>query len=268
MEITTGKKFETREAIVLEVSGQKIFAILHLPITEKKCPAVLFCHGYAGSKMGSQRMFVRMAEKMTQQGMIALRFDYRGSGDSEGDFQNMTLASEVEDTMAALEYLMSHPLVNGDKIGILGRSLGGVVAIKTAALFGKAKSVALWSPVFDASPWMGELDTFFQKTDGEITSAPVVKGHLSNTTFLNEFVNLQMEKELLDLSNIPLFLLHGEKDETVKITQSERYAMAREGAKAETELVLLPATDHYYCDISERNVILEKTYHWFQKTLS
>ncbi len=266
----TQQKLEVREHVELDVNGEKIFGMIHLPQQTQKAPAVLFCHGYAGTKIGSQRMFVLLAEQLSKAGIVALRFDCRGSGDSEGDFQAMTISREIEDTVRMLEFLGNHPKVDPTKIGLLGRSLGSVIAVLTSKLLRNTKSLALWSPIFDSDQWKEDLQNHIQNPNVDLKGggAPVVKGHRSNFVFLKEFFSLQMDKDIQSLSHVPLLLVHGEKDKTVHFAQTEKYELARKSAKAETKLIRLPNTDHYYCDVQERDTIVQETAKWFAKTLS
>lgn len=54
-----------------------------------------------GQKLEPHRLFVRMAEALAQAGYVSLRFDFRGSGNSDGDLADMTLAGELDDALAA-----------------------------------------------------------------------------------------------------------------------------------------------------------------------
>src|SRR5260221_3407228 len=84
---------EERQAVTLLSGNQKIFCMLHLPqrTDQEKFPALLFCSGFGGNKSGKYRLFVRMAEQLAKAGVAVLRFDYRGSGDSEGAFEATTV---------------------------------------------------------------------------------------------------------------------------------------------------------------------------------
>ncbi|MEX2305295.1 MAG: alpha/beta hydrolase, partial [Waddliaceae bacterium] len=146
-------KYEDRTEIVLENFGEKIFGIFHLPIGIKKPPCVMFCHGLAGHKIGEHRVYVYLAELLSKVGIASLRVDFRGSGDSEGEFSEMTLEGEVSDALVALNFLRESPLVDPERIGIYGRSFGAAVDIIAAKRMGNIRSMALWAPIFDGHQW-------------------------------------------------------------------------------------------------------------------
>src|SRR5262245_53155 len=113
---------EDRQPITLFSGNQKLFGILHLPLTETKVPAVLFCHGRGGNKSGKFRFYVELAELLTKAGIAALRVDFRGSGDSEGNFSDTTCTSQLDDARLAANFLCVHPAIDSSRFGLLGRS--------------------------------------------------------------------------------------------------------------------------------------------------
>ena len=117
----------TEQAVSLTSKGQRMWGMLHLPNGSSPRPAVLMLHGLTGDKTGSHRLFVHAARAFAAHGIAAFRFDMRGNGDSEGEFQDMTLGTAVTDAQAALEWLIGQPWVDASRIGVIGLSFGGLV---------------------------------------------------------------------------------------------------------------------------------------------
>lgn len=115
---------EERESIVLTNEGEKIFGVLHLPKGIDKPPCVLVLHGLGGHKTGRFRVYVDLAESLVKAGIAVLRFDFRGSGDSEGSFAEMTLNGEISDALVVLKFLHKDSRIDNQRIGIFGRSMG------------------------------------------------------------------------------------------------------------------------------------------------
>jgi pimeloyl-ACP methyl ester carboxylesterase len=120
--------------------------VLHRPASRKRRPAVVLLHGFSGSRIEQGRLFVRLGRALAACGIACLRFDFRGSGDSDGEFQDMTLASEVADARAALGWLRRRAGIDRKRIGLLGMSLGSVVAQLVAA-DERVRSLSLWAPI-------------------------------------------------------------------------------------------------------------------------
>ena len=91
------------------------------------CPLVIMMHGFGGRMDAFPGgWFQEYADALTEAGFATLRFDFSGHGDSEGEFRDMTLFSEIEDAAAFLRYALTLPDVT--EIHLLGHSQGGVVA--------------------------------------------------------------------------------------------------------------------------------------------
>ena len=93
-------------------------------------PAFLVLHGFGSSKEAqTMRTVVRI---FTSLGYVALRFDMRGCGESEGERGRVICLEQVEDTCSALEFLSKHEKVDAEQIGVFGHSFGAAVAVYAA----------------------------------------------------------------------------------------------------------------------------------------
>lgn len=260
---------EIREAITLENNGEKIFGILHRPLQSSQVPAVVICPGFAGNKCGKFRMFVTLGKELAKQGIAVLRFDYRGSGDSEGEFSNITLEGKTSDTVKCLEFLANDPQIDGTRLGLLGRSLGGAIAVLAARRYHAIKSLVLWAPVFKSDPWRELWESYQSNRQLDQNKQEILRNlptNVPNLMFLNQFFKLDLERELEGLKQIPLLHIHGEQDQIVKIEHAKDYEKARIGLD-NTRFIQLPRSDHDFSDLSEQTIAIQETCHWYQQTL-
>jgi fermentation-respiration switch protein FrsA (DUF1100 family) len=88
---------ELREELITALNhGQRLHGMLHLPKEQTgSVPASLLLHGFTGSSSSDNRALVQQARRLAAHGIAALRFDFRGSGQSEGEFSEMTIAGEA-----------------------------------------------------------------------------------------------------------------------------------------------------------------------------
>jgi alpha/beta superfamily hydrolase len=259
---------ENREAIILENQGEKIFAVLHRPLGNQPVPAIVICPGFAGTKCGKFRLFVTLGKELAKRGIAVLRFDYRGAGDSEGEFSDMTVESKVSDTLTCLHFLAQDPQIEASHLGLLGRSLGGAIAVLAARRYASIKSLALWAPVFKSDPWR-QLWEAFNSNQAETNTQDLLRHlppHIPNLEFLQQFFKLDMAQELKALRDIPLLHIQGEQDQVVKIEHAQEYRRIREGID-QTHFIQLPRSDHDFSDPLEQLTIIEKTVKWYQTTL-
>jgi alpha/beta superfamily hydrolase len=119
----------------------------------EKPPVVLLLHGFTGSRNEleipavKEGIFARAARMWAERGFASLRIDFRGSGESEGDFADTTLDGQIADGLAALDYLAGLPEVDADKMSLVGWSMGGAVGSAVAARTRHdLDAVALWAP--------------------------------------------------------------------------------------------------------------------------
>lgn len=263
------EKFEEREWIELINEGQKMFGVLHRPLGNVITPAVLICHGLAGNKIGMHRMYVSLSEMLAKIGIASLRLDFRGSGDSEGEFSEVTFSGEVSDALVALNYLAKQPNIDAKRLGIYGRSFGGAVAIMTAQKYPSIKSFALWASIFDVKQWeaMWELVRTGQVDEKKGHEMMRINGQLPGLQFYQELFSVDLTSYLKDLSRIPMLHIHGEKDPVVKIDHANKFVEFRKNAESETQFIRLPHSDHDFSHPEEKVLALKETCAWFQKTL-
>jgi uncharacterized protein len=132
------------EKISFENHDQKIVGILHTPEVSNS-PAIIMCHGFTGN-MHEHGLFINAAREFCKNGFTVLRFDFRGTNESEGKFRDMTVSGEVGDLKGAINYIIKQR-INKGKLGVLGLSLGGIVSV--LGYDERIKSMILWSPASD-----------------------------------------------------------------------------------------------------------------------
>jgi len=262
-------KVEERVSITVENQGQKIFGILHIPVNQKKVPAVLICHGLAGHKSGKHRVYVDLAYRLARRGIASFRFDYRGCGDSEGDFSEITPDCHYSDSGVCLDFLKQHPLIDPSRIGVFGRSFGGPIAVKAATFTDNIKSLALWCPMFSGEQWLDQWQLVQSGSVDESMKLEMmqVDSQQGSYEFFNQFFNINVCDDLKKLHAIPLLHVHGEIDTRVDLSHVDDYKKCRNGTKALSKFITLPNTDHDFSHINERSQALEETERWFVETL-
>jgi len=105
--------------------------------------------------MWSQRMLVHAARVLADHGLLVLRFDYRGQGESSGNYEETSVRTRIEDIGAALALLRNR--VDGAPVFLLGARLGGTLALRASANDPHGIGVALWEPVLDTAAYVQEL---------------------------------------------------------------------------------------------------------------
>jgi alpha/beta superfamily hydrolase len=118
--------------------------LCYLPDSDGVFPAVVLCHPhplYGGSM--DNNVILAVSSALVERSTIAFAFNFRGVGDSQGKYGDGI--AELEDARAAISWLVSHPEVDGKRLGLLGYSFGAAVALPVACYDEKVKAVALIS---------------------------------------------------------------------------------------------------------------------------
>lgn len=254
-----------QKAVEIQSRGLTLRGMMHIPegITGK-VPIVCIFHGFTGNKMESHFIFVKLSRMLKDKGIASVRFDFGGSGESDGEFIDMTMSNELEDAKAILHYARSLDFVDADKIGVVGLSMGGAVA---SMLAGDCKeyirSLCLWAPAGN----MGELIMHDRsKEDLEQirkTGYWDLGGLLLGAGFIDDVLSLDIFGKAAGYDKNVL-LLHGNKDDTVPISTSEKYLKIY-GTKA--ALHVIEGADHTFNKKDWEGEVLSYTAGFLQEEL-
>jgi dipeptidyl aminopeptidase/acylaminoacyl peptidase len=111
----------------------RLSGVLHHPEPRgARHAAFLVLHGFGSNKDGGGGMAV--SRMLTGLGYAALRFDFRGCGESEGERGRVICEEQVKDTRNALSFLASRGDIQSQRIGVVGQSFGAAVAVYTAGV--------------------------------------------------------------------------------------------------------------------------------------
>ena len=220
--------------LLLYSDGQKIVGILHLPDIEQSTPCVITCHGYYSTK--DSKKYVEIANRFCSEGFAVLRFDFRGCGESEGDIEETTLSNRVSDLESALRFIRKNV---SERIGLLGSSLGGCVAIITAVKDGGIKAVTVWSTPF-------YLSRLFKKE-----------------LFLRDAKKYNLPEMVKKIAT-PILIIHGDADELVPLYHAnDLYKITNEPKR----LKIMNGGDHRFTNPTDRKQAIKLSIEWYKKYL-
>lgn len=235
-----------QKAIELDSNGLTLRGMLHVPDDAKvgqKIPMVCIFHGFTGNKMEPHFIFVKLSRLLALHGIASVRFDFSGSGESDGDFVDMTISKELAEANHILDYVKSLDFVDNSRIGILGLSMGGAVASMLAGdRHSDIKSLCLWAP----AGVMKELMLQTQTPEAASAMAKVgytdLGGLLLGTGFIQDIMKVDIYGKAANFDKNVL-LLHGDKDPTVPLVASEKYLSIY---KDKATLHIIEGADHTF----------------------
>ena len=232
------------EKIVFMSEGMKIAGVLHLPDV-KNPPCVIASHGLLSSK--NSEKYIALAERMSEEGMAMLRFDFRGMGESEGREEDNTISKKIADLSAAIDFIRSYPGL-GNRIGLMGSSLGGFLSLIKASGNKEIKAVVTWA----APIHLDDLGTKKQEEDYP----------LPPNVFFEDLPKHRLVPLLSKVSHC--LVIHGEKDELVPLDQALGIFTHLRVPK---ELHVIGGADHRLTDPANRQRAIDLSVDWFKKYL-
>jgi pimeloyl-ACP methyl ester carboxylesterase len=225
----------------LDPQGHRVAAILTLPPGGTDKIAVL-CHGFLSSKTSStNKVLTRLLINL---GIGTCCFDFFGQGDSDGPFEQITTSLGVQQAQAAIDLMKKKGY---HRIGLMGSSFGGLVAILTAAQRTDLACLALKCPVVDFAEELrlefGPDEMARWKTTDTI---PNIMGGPDRIRLRYAFYEDALRRIAYDPAQsitAPTIIVQGDKDEHVPLHQSRRLFEALEVKK---HLEMLPGADHQF----------------------
>ena len=249
-ELTTGAYQPAKKGEVVYIDGDhgRLKGLIQKPELQQgeKCPMVVFCHGFNGTKDGP--LFELVADTLQAHGIASIRFDFNGHGESEGEFKDMTVPNEIIDAKKVVEYVRDLSYVSD--LAIVGHSQGGVVASMTAGEL----SAELGEPAFR---------TVVLMAPAAVLRDDAIRGSVMGTTFdpfdPGEYVEMWGGALKLGGNYIraafslpiyetaakyqgPALIIHGNGDRVVPYTYGERFHQIW----PKSELVIQEYYDHGY----------------------
>jgi uncharacterized protein len=120
----------------------------------EKRAAILLCHGYTGVK---DLYLPDNAMALNEAGYVAMTFDYKGWGESEGPRSRLAPYSRALDVQAAMTLLSLQPQVDSESIGLYGTSYGGATVAWVGAVDPRAKCVVSVVGIGNGARWMSRV---------------------------------------------------------------------------------------------------------------
>ena len=240
--------------------GKLLRGMLHRPAGARGgVPGVVFFHGFTGDRMESHWIFIKCARALAHQGIASLRFDFYGSGESEGDFLEATLQSEIADARAAVRFMQRQKGIDPARLGLCGLSLGGCVAACVASA-AKAKALVLWSAVAHPAI-LQQLSKKLGKPSPNHADDFEYDAREISARFLRDAAKVGPVSAIRRFTR-PTRILHPGKDETVPRSHAADFLQAS-GARIKQK-VIVPGADHTFTSIAWESTVIELTMEWFR----
>jgi len=250
------------ELQIRSIDGITLDACVHRSTKPISRGTVVQAHGISAD-MDEGGMFVRLADRLAEAGLSAVRFSFRGHGKSGGTQRGMTIAGEMLDLNAVIDYTVDQ--LPG-RLAIVAASFGAVSACLSLPLIEhRVEALVLWNPVLDLqrtfvnpqTPWAMRnfspravaalADTGYLLLDGAFQVGGVLYHEMRAHDPLAAFMS----------SGVPSLIIHGDADSYVP------YSVAAEAADARgCDFFTITGSDHGFDGRQNEDTAIEETVRW------
>ncbi len=226
------------EKLFFNSRGLKLCGVLEV-VNPKSKEVIVMVHGFSSGKDADS--CVKLSKGLTQKGKNSFRFDLAGNYESEGEFEEQTVSTMVQDTLVAISFLRTKGFT---KFSMIGSSCGGLVAL-LVALQVKLEKLALIAPVsnyiLQRTRKYGEAAIAEWKQKGYNFYDAGPRGLLRvNYSFFEDLTKYKDLYKRVETIACPVLILHGDKDEDVAISDSEELVKHLQ----QGELIIVHGADH------------------------
>ena len=224
--------------------GLRLRAVLHTPGTAS-WPLVILCHGFLSYK--DSLKYRQLVQAFARQSVATVRFDFRGCGESEGLLSESSISRRWRDLQRVIDESVNLDDFDG-RLGLLGSSLGGYLALLEVSQNSTVRCAAVWSSpshLLDLAKRLPEV---------------------SPVEFSQECYEDLLTVELLPrLKNVQrVLIVHGQKDQQVPPEHASSLYEVLAEPKA---LHILEGADHRFTASEWREEAIRLTMEWFKRFL-
>ncbi|MEU4226339.1 alpha/beta fold hydrolase [Nonomuraea sp. NPDC026600] len=248
-------------------NGLTLRSTVHLPqgSAGTRRPTVVLVHGFSANRLEAAS-FVHMSRLLEGEGIASVRVDLSGHGESDGDFFDVTITGEIAEVRSVVQDVRTLDFADPDRIGLVGMSMGGVVASIVAAEEPGIRALCLWSPAAVAPFEVG--GGFLKGRD--IAAEIAEKGyfdadsHRMSPALVEDIAHLDVYGRSRSYTG-PVHIIHGDKDDIAPVSYAHRYLDHYNG---NAELEVVPGAGHAWATVPHRTRLHQSTLNFLRKHLS
>ncbi len=220
----------------------------------------VFAHCFTCSKDSKAAAYISRA--LARAGFGVLRFDFTGLGSSDGDFANTHFSSNIDDLLAAADWLRSK---HGAPSLLIGHSLGGAAVLAAAGRIADCKAVATIGAPFDPAHVVKQLGEGVEQihTEGVATVQLAGRPFTVRRAFVEDLTSQKQTERIHGLRR-PLMVMHAPRDATVGIDNAGQIFQAALHPKS---FVALDGADHLLSRPEDAHFAADVIAAWAQRYL-
>lgn len=259
----------TETTVLIKNGDYEIPSVITIPKGAGDFPAVVMLHGTGSDKNEAGNGYVLAAAELAKAGIASIRIDFIGNGDSKEDYINYNFTTAVSDANAAFDYISKLDNIDSKRIGIMGWSQGGTIAMLAASQNRSLQSILTLAGSPDLSTMLSKENYETAKANGFYTMdfgwRPSLKVGLK---WFQDVYSTDVLKEL-SYTNAPILAINGKDDDVVEPINARKIVEA--SSNKDSKELILEGADHTFNifsgDMTAFNELTASTVEWFKDTL-
>jgi alpha-beta hydrolase superfamily lysophospholipase len=208
---------------ILMPDGCRLSALIGYPTSQPETGfrAVILVHGFAAEKT-ENGLFAEATRALLKNGYCVLAYDWRGLGDSDGDFSNSSLDTHISDFRNVLRWFSQKTKIETTQICAIAFSLGAVLVAKAVHSGDKLGGAVFWSPATRPSMHMWPRYSS-REIRSKLNSHGFVIKPGTNVKLGRAILESLRDTDLGDMSfdlGLPLMICHGSSDSRIPVDSS------------------------------------------------
>ena len=253
----------------------------------RKAPTVIICHGFKGFK--DWGFFPHLSSSLASAGYAAVTFNFSRNGigtDLENfteleRFANNTYSHELNDLKCVVDAVCNQQISKGiidcEKIGLMGHSRGGGIAILYASTDDRIQTVVTWSAISKVNRYDEQtIKEWKSKGYIEIENKRTKQVMKLNVSLLKDIENNKKKLDILNAASnleIPAMIIHGNNDESVPVEEAK--IIFEKMKQFGRDLAIIEGGTHTFgishpmvANTEQYEEVLDITEHWFDNNLN
>ena len=238
--------------------GEKLAGTLHVPKANEGRGVVL---GHCFTCSRHTGILRQLADDLSREGFMTLRFDFSGNGQSEGVFTESTYSKQISEMQTATDFLAAR---GAGWIGVAGHSMGGLISFLTAARTDGIMAVcALASRLtgIRATHFLSREQRGTLQRTGEVFFSSRGRSLKLTGEFFSDADNFN-PVDLFKAFHKPLLVVHGDMDEIIPVEEAYK---VRDLSSDRVDLEIVPNADHMFSREEDRRDISRFVASWFKE---
>lgn len=234
--------------------GQIIRGFEHLPANPVAdgVPVHLLVPGLGSPLTGPHRMLLEISNALEKRGIASVRFDFIGSGESDGEFSQTSLTSQIQQVITIMKGLASDSRFNISRISVGGFSMGSLVAAIVAGVENsRVNRLVLLSPTFN----IHEIARQFRAQIGDHTEL-----NYSGSMFYASAIDDILSTNIHDLCNAytsPVLVISAGQDKLFSTAKESEWV--QKIYKGTAKHLSIQEADHAFQHFTWKQFVIDST---------